>query len=63
MGYKTKIQLIQRKNSEQWYVNFPTQVAQVMEFERGEDFEWTLINKNTLQLRRLKWKTTQKLIR
>ena len=54
MGYKTKIQLIKRKQSEQWYVNFPTQVAQVMEFDKGEDFEWTLLDKNTLKLRRLK---------
>lgn len=54
MGYKTKIQLIKRKESEQWYVNFPTQVAQVMEFERGESFEWALVDKNTLKLRRLK---------
>lgn len=54
MGYKTKIQLIQRKKSEQWYVNFPAQVAQVMEFNRGEEFEWTLMDKNSLKLRRLK---------
>jgi hypothetical protein len=54
MGYKTKIQLIKRKSSEQWYVNFPYQVAQVMEFERGEMFEWTLQDKNTLQLKRIK---------
>ncbi len=52
MGYKTKIQLIKRKSSEQWYVNFPTQVAQVMEFERGEEFEWSLLDKNSLKLRR-----------
>ncbi|KAF0153681.1 MAG: hypothetical protein FD188_3368 [Ignavibacteria bacterium] len=54
MGYKTKIQLIKRKESEQWYVNFPTQVAQVMEFEKGEDFEWILVDKNTMKLRRIK---------
>lgn len=54
MGYKTKIQLIKRKESEQWYVNFPTQVAQVMEFEKGEDFEWTLVNTSTLKLKRLR---------
>ncbi len=54
MGYKTKIQLIQRKNSEQWYVNFPYQVAQVMEFSKGEDFEWVLVDKNTMKLRRVK---------
>lgn len=54
MGYKTKIQLIKRKESEQWYVNFPTQVAQVMEFEKGEHFEWVLVDKNTMKLRRVK---------
>lgn len=54
MGYKTKIQLIKRKLSEQWYVNFPSQVAQVMELERGEEFEWILIDIRTLKLKRLK---------
>ena len=54
MGYTTKIQLIKRKNSEQWYVNFPTQVAQVMEFSQGEEFEWSLLDKNSLKLRRSK---------
>lgn len=53
MGYKTKIQLIRRKDSEQWYVNFPTQVAQVMEFKKGEEFEWTLSDKKSLKLRRV----------
>lgn len=52
MGYKTKIQLIKRKNSDQWYVNFPYQVAQVMEFKKGEDFEWLLVDKKTMKLKR-----------
>lgn len=54
MGHKTKIQLIRRKNSEQWYVNFPAQVAQVMEFAAGELFEWILVDKKTLKLKRKK---------
>jgi len=54
MGYKTKIQVISRKESEQWYVNFPTQVAQVMEFAKGEVVEWSLLDKNSLKLRRQK---------
>lgn len=54
MGYKTKIQLIKRKNSEQWYVNFPSQVAQVMSFKKGEEFEWNLKDESTLQLKRIK---------
>ena len=53
MGYKTKIQLIQRKESEQWYVNFPTQVAQVMGFHKGEEFEWSLLDKNSLKLKKV----------
>lgn len=53
MGVKTKIQLIERKASEQWYVNFPTQIAQAMNFAKGEAFEW-IIENNQLILRRLK---------
>lgn len=40
MGYPTKIQLIKRAKSEQWYINFPSAVAQAMEFEKGEIAEW-----------------------
>ena len=54
MGYKTKIQLISRKGSKQWYVNFPFQVAKVLEFKKGENFEWILVDKNTLKLKRKK---------
>ena len=39
MGYPTKVQLIKRKDSEQWYVNFPA-VALAMEFQKGETIEW-----------------------
>lgn len=42
MGYPTKIQLIKRSKSEQWYINFPSAVAQAMEFERGEIVEWLI---------------------
>ena len=52
LGYQTKVQLIKRSKSEQWYVNFPAQVAQAMEFERGEVVEWFVEDKSTLALRR-----------
>lgn len=42
MGYQTKIQLIKRANSEQWYINFPAAVAQAMEFGKGEQVEWLI---------------------
>jgi hypothetical protein len=52
MGYPTKVQLIKRKASEQWYINFPSAVAQAMEFGRGEVVEWLIEDKETLVLHR-----------
>jgi len=53
MGYPTKVQLIQRQNSQQWYINFPAALAQAMEFSRGEVVEWILEDRGQLRLRRL----------
>jgi len=52
MGFPTKIQLIKRAKSEQWYINFPSAVAQAMEFERGEMVEWLIDNNQKLVLTR-----------
>ncbi len=52
MGYPTKIQLIKRANSEQWYVNFPAAVAQAIEFQRGEVVEWIIDDHQRLVLQR-----------
>jgi hypothetical protein len=52
MGYPTKVQLIKRKDSEQWYINFPAAIAQAMEFERGETVEWIIEDKGNLILHR-----------
>ena len=54
MGFPTKVQLIKRKASEQWYINFPSALAQAMEFSRGETVEWTVEDKSLLALRRLR---------
>ena len=52
MGYPTKVQLIKREKSEQWYINFPSTLAQAMEFERGEIVEWLIDDHTQLILRR-----------
>ena len=52
MGFPTKVQLIKRKQSEQWYINFPSAIAQAMEFERGEVVEWIIEDKGLLALKR-----------
>lgn len=52
MGYPTKVQLIKRKKSEQWYVNFPAAVAQAIEFQQGEIVEWLIDDHQRLVLSR-----------
>ena len=54
MGCQTKVQLIKRAKSEQWYVGLPTQIAQAMEFEQSEVVEWFVEDKATLALKRHK---------
>jgi hypothetical protein len=53
MGYPTKVQLIQRQDSEQWYINFPAALAGAMEFDKGEVVEWIIQDRNTLVLHRV----------
>lgn len=52
MGFPTKVQTIKRKGSEQWYINFPSALAQACEFDYGEPVEWILEDRYTLTLKR-----------
>jgi hypothetical protein len=52
MPFPTKVQLIQRKQSQQWYINFPSAIAQAMDFSKGEDVQWTIADKGHLILSR-----------
>jgi len=54
MGSPTKVQLIERKDSQQWYINFPAPIAQAMGFEKGEVVEWEVHDKARLILTRQK---------
>ena len=52
MPFPTKVQLIKRQNSEQWYINFPSAVAQSMDFTKGEVVQWSIHDRTTLVLQR-----------
>jgi antitoxin component of MazEF toxin-antitoxin module len=54
MGYITKIQKVERPTNKSFYVNLPSAVAQALEIEKGELFEWIIENKNLLLLKRMK---------
>ena len=52
MGFPTKVQLISRQASAQYYINFPSALAQAMEFSKGETVEWIVADKGPLILAR-----------
>ncbi len=54
MGYLTKIQKVVRPTNQSFYVNLPSAIAQAMNIEKGEKFEWIIENKNLLLLQRVK---------
>lgn len=53
MGYPTKVQQIRRKRgADQWYINFPTAIAQAMDFTKGEVVNWHIEDRANLVLHR-----------
>lgn len=48
MGYPTKVQCIRRKETSQYYINFPAPIAEAMDFVKGETVEWTNHDKGHL---------------
>ena len=54
MGYKTKIQLIERKDSQQWLFNIPAAIGAALELEKGETLDLTVRDRNCLIVKRAK---------
>lgn len=61
MGYLTKVQVIERaNNTRQYYFICPAPLAQAMEFQKGEEIDWTIEDRDTVVIRRVQ-KTESKL--
>jgi len=58
MGYKVKIQKVDRGMTKSFYVNFPAAVAEAAQIEKGEEMEWIIEDRNTFVLKRVKSKKT-----
>jgi len=56
MGHKVKMQKVDRPTNQSYYINFPSALAQALEIDKGEDFEWLVENKNLLVLKRVRTK-------
>ena len=54
MGYESKVQVIQRGNkTRQFYLILPAPLAEAMELQKGERIEWVVLDRRTLEVRRL----------
>jgi hypothetical protein len=53
MGYLVKIQKVDRPTNRSFYVNLPVVMAESLAIEKGEQFQWTVEDKNTLVLARV----------
>ncbi len=54
MGYIVKIQKVQRPTNKSFYINFPAAIAESVNVEKGEEFEWLIEDRNTFVLKRIK---------
>jgi len=52
MGHPTKVQLIQRQASQQWYIAVPAALARSLGLQKGETIEWSVQDRNNLLLHR-----------
>jgi len=52
MGYPTKVQLIQRQASQQFYIAVPAALARSLGLQKGETIEWNVQDRQNLLLHR-----------
>jgi hypothetical protein len=66
MGYQVKLQKVERPTCRSYYLNFPMALAEALEVQKGEIFEWSVQDRHTFVLKRVrphKPKTTKNLRR
>ena len=54
MGYPIKVQKVERPTNRSYYVNLPVVLAEAIDLQKGEQWEWSMEDKNTLVLSRVK---------
>ncbi len=52
MGYEVKVQKVERPTNRSYYVNLPAAIADALDIQKAEVFEWSIESKNILVLSR-----------
>jgi len=61
MGYRIKVQKVERPTNRSYYVNLPVVLAEAMNVQKGDELEWSLEDKNTLVLTRVRKEKARRL--
>lgn len=61
MGYLIKVQKVDRPTNRSYYLNLPVVLAESLEIQKGDPFEWLIEDKNTLLLSRVNRKAPRNL--
>lgn len=56
MGYKIKVQKVERPTNRSYYVNMPVVLAETLGIKKGEEWQWSVQDQNTLIFSRVKMK-------
>ena len=54
MGYKVRIQRVDRPTNRSFYLNFPSPIADSVNMQKGEELEWLVEDRNTFIIKRAK---------
>ena len=58
MGYGIKIQRVDRGQTKSFYVNLPAAIAEAANVVKGEEWEWSIEDRNTFLIQRKKQQKT-----
>ena len=54
MGYRVKVQKVDRPSNRSFYINFPSPIADAVGMKKGEELEWLVEDRNTFIIKRIK---------
>ena len=54
MGYKVRMQRVDRPTNRSFYLNFPAPIADSINMQKGEELEWLVEDRNTFIVKRVK---------
>jgi antitoxin component of MazEF toxin-antitoxin module len=61
MGYIIKVQKVDRPTNRSFYLNLPAVLAEALDIQKGEQLQWSIEDKNTLILSRVRAKEARRL--